>query len=434
MKIFYSWVAWLCLLLNANHVTAQSVTGLNAGDQLTGPAWETIPNKENKKLIILDFWSTWCTSCIAAFPKMEKLQEEFSKDIQIVLVNSFENEDQVQNRFKIFNANLKAKGKKDRINPDLPMINGDSVLRNLFPHNSVPHHVWLDGKGKVLAITNGHNATSINIRKVINGDNLAMSNKRDLKAEGYDPWEKGLINKGHESLQLSYYTSFFMYHSGMPSGNSTQIDTLNNTFRRSWFNASPIILYNSIKFNLSKRIRSSVELKNKEAYEWPKGDNLTDEWLQNNVFSYEMLIPLDQKDSLGLIMLPDLNRFFGKKLNIEGVIEKRKLDAWVLKLSNPNLLKTSGKEKKYSKKQLHRTFINYPFGLIVNSIRNALEDMDIPVIFEDETLLDPSLSVDMQLDLDKSEIPRLIQQFKKYGLLLEKTSREVEVLTIKDKN
>ena len=42
------------------------------------------------KLVILDFWSTWCGACIEAFPKMEKLQKEFGDQLQVILVNTYE--------------------------------------------------------------------------------------------------------------------------------------------------------------------------------------------------------------------------------------------------------------------------------------------------------------------------------------------------------
>src|SRR5690348_7254234 len=39
------------------------------------------------KLIILDFWATWCTGCLHNFPKMDSLQKEFKGKLQVILVN-----------------------------------------------------------------------------------------------------------------------------------------------------------------------------------------------------------------------------------------------------------------------------------------------------------------------------------------------------------
>ena len=32
------------------------------------------------KLLILDFWGTWCTPCVAALPELERLQNEWLPD------------------------------------------------------------------------------------------------------------------------------------------------------------------------------------------------------------------------------------------------------------------------------------------------------------------------------------------------------------------
>ena len=54
---------------------------LKIGDKVPDIEFKNIINYKSKtarlsdfkgKLVILDFWGTWCTSCIAAFPKMEE--------------------------------------------------------------------------------------------------------------------------------------------------------------------------------------------------------------------------------------------------------------------------------------------------------------------------------------------------------------------------
>src|SRR5687768_3477014 len=68
------------------------------------------------KLVILDFWNTWCGSCIDAFPKMDQLQKQFGEKVQIILVNSTETEEAIQEKFRKVPALKKLKM------PDLPSI------------------------------------------------------------------------------------------------------------------------------------------------------------------------------------------------------------------------------------------------------------------------------------------------------------------------
>lgn len=38
----------------------------------------------NNKLVLLDFWEVWCGPCIASFPKVQKLQETFGDNLQVM--------------------------------------------------------------------------------------------------------------------------------------------------------------------------------------------------------------------------------------------------------------------------------------------------------------------------------------------------------------
>ena len=38
----------------------------------------------NDKLLILDFWATWCSSCVAAFPKNELLKRTFKGKLEVI--------------------------------------------------------------------------------------------------------------------------------------------------------------------------------------------------------------------------------------------------------------------------------------------------------------------------------------------------------------
>ncbi|QES87590.1 TlpA family protein disulfide reductase [Rhizosphaericola mali] len=113
------------------------------------------------KILILDFWSQWCGSCIASFPHLEKLQEKYANQILILPVT-------FQSRSSVCNF------RKTRMALNRPMllptIVEDTLLRALFPHNGDPFEVWIDPNGKLRGTTSQFELTESVIEKVLNGD------------------------------------------------------------------------------------------------------------------------------------------------------------------------------------------------------------------------------------------------------------------------
>ena len=47
----------------------------------------TVPiSKFEGKVVMIDFWETWCKPCLASFPTLQKLQNEYSEDFVVLAV------------------------------------------------------------------------------------------------------------------------------------------------------------------------------------------------------------------------------------------------------------------------------------------------------------------------------------------------------------
>lgn len=98
--------------------------------------------KYRGKPLILDFWATWCTSCMPNFPKLDRFKESYGDNINFLLVNSFD-----RDTIKIAEIFIGEKFAKYRTKT--PSIVLDDYLTQLFPHQAVPIFIWIDDFGRL---------------------------------------------------------------------------------------------------------------------------------------------------------------------------------------------------------------------------------------------------------------------------------------------
>ncbi|GGI29087.1 TlpA family protein disulfide reductase [Pedobacter mendelii] len=98
------------------------------------------------RVIVFDFWASWCGSCIEGFPKLRQLQDSLFDGLQIVLVNKASTRDTRENIKEVF-------AKNDLQLGDLPTVVQDSLLAKLFLTTSLPSYVVISGDKYLEGIT-----------------------------------------------------------------------------------------------------------------------------------------------------------------------------------------------------------------------------------------------------------------------------------------
>lgn len=165
----------LCVEARAQSADTLSVTAkagkLSIGDLLPPSIWHTpLPTLNYRKdtltlaahkgkIIVLDFWATYCSSCLKSMPKLDSLQQEFPDQFFALLVNPLGTRDDAAK----ITATL---GKQATVH--LPTLYQDAVLTPLFDIRGVPTLIWIDEHGGVLAITNRRSISSAFVRHLLN--------------------------------------------------------------------------------------------------------------------------------------------------------------------------------------------------------------------------------------------------------------------------
>lgn len=346
-------------------------TGLKIGDSMPDiPLGTVINNYTGKsrfsefkgKLVILDFWTTWCSSCIDEFPKMVELQEKFGDKIQIFLVNAIQTRKEIEMSKKNFKF------------PNLPCIVKDSVdhsttLLTLFPARSTGHQVWIDGEGKIRVRGFSYNNTAEKINDLLSGKKI-FSLSDDATTPLFDedyPYVK-LIGDFQTTpvMYSSLITPFNNEYAPDAAGGRAEnvVDSSLGTRRHTYINNCVLNLYTSVfkdylaearkKILYGPHPRSSrVGLQGCHYFILP-GDTLryTTEFLRSVEsdleyvkprYCYEQILPLKIPVEMQKVyMLQDLNRYFGSLYGTEVKLQTRKVPCFVL-------IRTSSSDKISSK-------------------------------------------------------------------------------------
>ncbi len=375
-----------------------SLVALKPGDKIPDAVWnqslelnyfngkkKTIKFADLKgKLILLDFWATWCPSCIEGFPHLEDVLAINKDEIAVLLVNSTQTKD-TQKRVQ----DLKKKYKTAYgFQTSLPYLFGDTIFQQLFPHNAVPHVVWINKDGILVANTYSNALSKENITAVLHTGNADFHQKKMRTNK-----EVALIT--NEMLNNGFYAGsvFQAYQEGLDAssgnyafdGKRTRYQLLNLRFSQlvaiAFQKELKGIPWRHWQFAASSGVNSKQRLLTPNRYE--------------NSFCYEMVV-LDSlpKSRAKQFFTEDFKKFFGIKLSVEN----KPTDVWRVSFN-------SAAEKIRSKGGIPEVFLgdsetemkfrNIPLELLMDNLslyfhrplvigasKEVLVDMTIPKGFE----------------------------------------------------
>ena len=187
MKYMIGLVAILLPLLSG----AQSLLpkALTIGDTVPDITFQKIINSTDTtamlsdfkdRYVILDFWAVWCGACISELPRLDSLQQKYKDNLSIILVNCMRRSHDSEKKIRdLFTKNWQQVYHKDF--NCLVVADSSNTFKHLFSFKVIPHYVWIDPAGVVLAITSSAELTDANIALMLRGTKLSLPVKQDTK-------------------------------------------------------------------------------------------------------------------------------------------------------------------------------------------------------------------------------------------------------------
>ena len=422
-------MAMLCLNFSAK-AQAEDVTtkGLQIGQEVPNVTLTNLYNYKNAsgkvattakladfkgKLLILDFWATWCAPCVASIPKLENLQKQFEGKLQILPV-TYQQERELLPLLTSFKR--------------LPNVFAEKELHKLFPHIYLPHYVWIDGNGIVRAITNSAPINEIEINKVLNQDYQGLVKKKDFKLDLNTNLPIFINGNGGDGSTMIYHSMLSTYIIGIGSGFSiTQPTDERGGFVKMLARNVGIMRLFNVALGAGKKQYSS----SRTIYE-TKDSLLIDpvrmgENWRNLSWTYELSLPPTLQPNGYQLMHSDLLKFF-PQYSVK--VEKRKTLCYALRqLPGKTITPSVGGEIIIDENPTGLRMQNGSLNLFINKLDVAyFSTSRIPIVnlVEDKTLTDLIINAPLK------NVEAINLELTKYGLELVKGEFEIDMIVYRD--
>ncbi|HTE01445.1 MAG TPA: TlpA disulfide reductase family protein [Mucilaginibacter sp.] len=290
---------------------------------LNSPAGTLRLSDYRDRLLILDFWSTACATCIEQMPGVAALQRKYGDQIRIIEIDSYDQPAAVL-QFYERRPELKALG--------IPLAVRDTRLKQLFPHRFEPHVVWID-HGLYQGATEGSYLNERTIDSLLHDQPVRLREKKDpAEADTRTPFFTTSPRPGLNNTTPLYGCTFTGHLSGLLPRSGTVTDTAAGTERFFFTNLDILSLYayvydSGLPFSAPRRVlhlRDSTAVLNLHGYR--------DQWEERHTYCFEAILPLGAGRQQALSFL---KQSLEACLGINGRLAHLETDCLVLSAPRP---------------------------------------------------------------------------------------------------
>jgi len=440
MKPIISFLAALCLFINATAQENITNKGIQIGQTVpdvtvTGATGLKLDHKAvtsfrfsqlKGKLVILDFWATWCAPCRKMAPVLDSLQKQFGDQVLFIQV-AYESAATV----------APVQAAMQHVKPfRLPGITSDVVLNQLFPHRSLPHFVWIDSRGVVKAITEEKEVTAAHIQKMLQSADQAapaLAVKQDLVLpfEKEKPLFLGGNGMSAGKSPVIYHALLSGYVPGLQGGMDKFPPDSTGAIRANVRNA-PLTGLFRLAYSDENRWFSGPRMRLLTADSASMKTRLTGQdyqaWLsKGHGWCYELIVPAALANQSFQIMREDIRRLF-PQYNV--AVENTRTRCLVLvRTSAADKLRTAGGRTAVSVEPFSCEISNALLAHFIQRLQvQYLAGNPLPVV--DGTGY--TKPVDFVLHAPLNDVAAMNREMKKYDLRFEEKETNVDLLVVRD--
>jgi len=373
-----------------------------------------------EELIILDFWNTWCSSCVAGFPLMDSLQNEFKGNLKILLVNT--QSKLTGDNIQKINTTLQKLYIRTGINITMPIVYNNESLDLLFPCITIPHEVWIK-QGKVIAITYAEAVTRSNITAALSNTKVRFPVKEDI-LDFNDSLPLFVRNNGGAGEQTIFRSLLSADVNGLSGKTSYRFRHLNDSTTTcigffAYKQSIPDLLriaWPELMKHPDKRICIESALQ----YFKPVNDQEA-----KQLFYYDLSTPPMSDSMMVHYLREDLQRYFPLKISSE----QRTAECWTLsknkKAGDRKSLTSADSSYELQAGSAHKYIRRMSAGTVA-----WLLDKYVPVNFLSSLPDTDLLTIELPQNLDNFQ--DMADAFRKAGYTLTQETKPIQMTIISD--
>lgn len=245
------------------------------------------------KVVVLEFWATYCGPCFPAMDHLASLQNKFRQDLEVINITDEE-------RWKVVSF-LKKRPTSLSI-----AIDTDKSINQLFYHQLIPHTIVIDPQGYIKAITSPEEITDEVIYLAKSGAILHVKTKAEFAT-------KTEIATAMTTTQIEDKSFYKISVSAYKEGIQSQINKKSD-FEFEFINCTvPLmyqVLYQATRPNPNDKVCLEVSEQTKYLLE------------EKQQYSMILKVPEQMKHRLGEIGMKHLEEIFAVKVKNENRTRK----------------------------------------------------------------------------------------------------------------